>query len=415
MGGTWRKSWRTMCVVVGLLVLGACSDASDPPSPDPETWAVPGLVDADGDPMSVPEPRPATGRVIEVGPGEGDDAPVVRAALSDASPGDTVSLTTGTYELDSVDAGNGSANLVVPSGVRLQGAGADRTVLVSDLDDEDDSAVVRAEGVTDVTVTALAITSSYDGPLGTDTEDETTGGGPMFGVHIGERDGRGSRRVLVEDLRVERFRRHGISVKASREVTIRRNEVADATSVGPGGAGYGIAIEGRADQRDSGAPNDSRHHVVVDNQLDGEHLRHAILLQFPTHHNLIADNDVRGSRLDAIDLHGEGEYGNEIRGNTVRGGQRAGIALGNSGGSTHQHGASGEGNWIHENLLIENREGVLVILGTPNTLIERNHIVAGPESEAGILLDDAPGTKLWDNRIEDRGVEGFADVDDDER
>src|SRR5690606_29126646 len=140
------------------------------------------------------------------------------------------------------------------------------------------------------------------------------------------------------------------------------NEVADATSVGPGGAGYGIAIEGRADQRDTEAANDSRHHVVVGNVLDGEHLRHAILLQFPTHHNLIADNVVRGSRLDAIDLHGEGEYGNEVRGNRVTGGDRAGIALGNSGGSTHEHGATGEGNWVHDNLLIGNREGVLVIL-----------------------------------------------------
>lgn len=33
----------------------------------------------------------------------------------------------------------------------------------------------------------------------------------------------------------------------------------------------------------------------------------------------------------------------------------------------------------------------------------------------GILLDDAPGTKLRDNRIEDHGVDGFTDVDDDHR
>ena len=61
------------------------------------------------------------------------------------------------------------------------------------------------------------------------------------------------------------------------------------------------------------------------------------------------------------------------------------------------------------------RGGVLVILGTPDTLIERNRIVAGEGSEVGILLDDAPGTKLRDNRIEDHGVDGFTDVDDDHR
>lgn len=85
--------------------------------------------------------------------------------------------------------------------------------------------------------------------------------------------------------------------------------------------------------------------------LDGTHLRHAILLQFPTHDNLVAGNEVDGSRLDAIDLHGEGEYDNVIRGNRVAGGQRAGIALGNSGGETHEHGATGEGNVVADNVL----------------------------------------------------------------
>ncbi|WP_162599717.1 right-handed parallel beta-helix repeat-containing protein [Nocardioides solisilvae] len=228
----------------------------------------------------------------------------------------------------------------------------------------------------DVTVADLTVTSTYDGALGSDTEDEDAGGGPMFGVFVGSQDGRGSRRVLVERVRVERFQRHGISVKASREVTVRGCEVRDATSVGPGGAGYGIAVEGLADRRDPAAADDSRHHVVVDDVLHGHHLRHAILLQFPTHHNLAARNVVRRSRLDAIDLHGEGEYGNEVRENVVVDGERAGIALGNSGGTTHRHGASGEGNWIHDNVLVGNRVGVLVILGTPGTVVERNRVVA---------------------------------------
>jgi hypothetical protein len=212
--------------------------------------------------------------------------------------------------------------------------------------------------------------------------------------------------VLVENVGVERFERHGISVKASREVTLAGNHLTDATGVGAGGKGYGIAVEGRADQRDPDAADDSRHNVVVGNSFDGEHLRHAILLQFPTHNNLVADTESDGSILDAIDLHGEGEYLNEIRGNTVTGGQRAAVALGNSGGAKNKHDASGEGNWVHHNVLTGNRQGVLVILGTPGTVVEHNEITADEGSVVGIEVRNAPGTVVRQNTIA-RGAEGF--------
>lgn len=56
------------------------------------------------------------------------------------------------------------------------------------------------------------------------------------------------------------------------------------------------------------------------NVFDGEHLRHATLLQFPTHNKRIASNLIRGNVPESIDLHGEGDYLNEIRGNRVTGG-----------------------------------------------------------------------------------------------
>ncbi len=120
----------------------------------------------------------------------------------------------------------------------------------------------------------------------------------------------------------------------------------------------------------------------------------------------MADNTIVGSHLDAIDLHGEGEYLNEIRDNTVIGGQRAGIALGNSGGSKNKHDASGPGNWVYSNNLIGNRQGILVILGTPDTLIEDNKITAGEDSKAGIEIRNAPGTTLLGNHITG-GTDGF--------
>ena len=384
-------------------------------------WSEPGLVSRDGRPFEIVLPTPAAGRELNVTdfgadpePHSGDDAEAIRATLDEADEGDTVVLPEGTFDLRSSHPDEQSTHVLLRSGVFLRGAGPDRTVLVSDFDGDDDSVVLLAEAVEDVVISGLTVTSTYDGPLGTDPDDDDAGGGPMFGIKIGERDGRGSARVLVEDVRVERFQRHGISLKATREVIVRGCLVADATSVGPGGAGYGIAIEGRAGQRDPEALNDSRHNMVIDNVFDGEHLRHAILLQFPTHNNLLADNLVAGSVLDAIDMHGEGEYLNEIRGNTVTDGRRAAIALGNPGGETHGHAASGEGNWVHDNDLIGNKEGIVVILGTPDTLVEANRIVAGADSEIGIQIEDAPGTVVRDNVLVPTGDFQPIQVDEDD-
>lgn len=392
-------------IVVCLLVVSLTACSGDDPA-GPRAAPSAGLVGPDGAPVEVPVPAGPTGTsydVTDLGadpePGAGDDAPAIREALATAEPGDEVVLPAGVYDLRSAEPGDEDANLLLADGVLLRGAGSSATVLRTSFDGEEGSAVVRGAGVEGASVSGVTISSVHDGDLGTDPDEEGPGGGPMYGVQIGEDDGEGSRRVLVDDVSVELFQRHGITVKASREVTVTGCRVADATSVGPGGSGYGIVVEGKPDQRDPGARNDSRHNVVVDNHLDGRHLRHGILLQFPTHHNLVADNVVDGGVLDAIDLHGEGEYLNEIRGNTVTGVDAAAVALGNSGGEENRHDASGEGNWIHDNRLVGNRQGVLVILGTPDTLIEDNEIVGRRDSEVGIELRNAPGTVVRDNTV----------------
>lgn len=406
---------RRCGVVVGLLAvsLSACTgDGPAAPRSTSEattgsgTRPTAGLVAPDGTPVDVPVPAPPTGTsydVTDLGadpePGTGDDAPAIREALAAAEAGDEVVVPAGVYDLRSTHPDDEEANLLLADGVQLRGAGRGATVLRTSFDGEDDSAVVRGAGVEDAAVRDLTISSEHDGDLGSDPDEEGPGGGPMYGVQIGADDGEGSSRVLVEDVSVELFQRHGITVKASREVTVTDCRVADATSVGPGGSGYGIVVEGRADQRDPAAGDDSRHNVVVDNHLDGTHLRHGILLQFPTHNNLIADNTVDGGVLDAIDLHGEGEYLNEIRGNTVTGVDAAAVALGNSGGEEHQHDASGEGNWIHDNRLVGNEQGVLVILGTPDTLVDDNEVVGRDRSAVGIELRNAPGTVVRENTV----------------
>lgn len=420
-----------IALAVGLaLTLAGCtsgsrevpesSRAAEQPSTAPpatatprQEWTAPGLVDAAGSPVEVPLPAPVTGRSISAAdlgadpaPGSEDDAAPIRRAIAEADPGDEVVLPAGVFDLRSTDADDPAVNVVLRSGVAVRGAGVGRTVLLSYLDDVDDSAVLRGAGVHDVTVADLTVTSRYDGPLGVDPE-ETSGGGPMYGIHLRARGGEGSSRVLVQRVHVERFQRHGISIKGSREVTVTDCLLADATSVGPGGSGYGVAVEGLAGGRDPGAQDDARHNVVTRNRFLGEHLRHAILLQFPTHNNLVADNSIEGSVLDAIDLHGEGEYLNEIRGNVVEGGTAAAIALGNSGGAKNKHDASGWGNWVHGNVLTDNRQGVLVILGTPQTLIENNEIIAGEESRSGIEVRNGPGTVVRANSVVGGSSEAF--------
>ena len=403
----------TAFIVEGFDGLVGSNGAVGPAPNGHNDWQKPGLVDRSGAPIEVPTPGPATGRTLDVthfganpDPDSHDDAAAIRAALDAAVPGDEVLLPAGTYDLRSTDPADKSANIVLQSGVDLRGEGKESTVLLTSLDGEENSKVIGGSGVHDVIIADFSITSHHKGPLGDDPDDSDASGGPMYGIYLGARKGQASSRVLVENLGISKFERHGISVKASREVTLSGNHVSGATAVGPGGQGYGIAIEGSADQHDPDAANDSRHNVVIGNTFDGKHLRHAILLQFPTHNNLVAENTITGSLLDAIDLHGEGEYLNEIRDNTVIGGHRAGIGLGNSGGSRNKHDASGPGNWVHSNFLTGNRQGVLVILGTPDTLIEDNRITAGEDSKVGIEVRNAPGTELHGNHITG-GTDGF--------
>ena len=228
------------------------NDKAVEPAPSEQgDWQVPGLVDRSGAPIEVPTPGPATGRTLDVtdfgadpDPDSHDDAAAIRAALDAAEPGDEVVLPAGTYDLRSTDPADESANIVLRSGVDLRGEGQERTVLLTSLDGEDDSRVIRGSGVHDVIVADFTITSRHEGPLGDDPDDGDAGGGPMYGIYLGAYEGKASSRVLVENLSIRRFERHGISVKASREVTLSGNYVSEATAVGPGGQGYGIAIEG---------------------------------------------------------------------------------------------------------------------------------------------------------------------------
>ena len=141
---------------------------------------------------------PVTGRTLDVtdfgadpDPDSHDDAAAIRAALDAAEPGDEVVLPAGTYDLRSTDPDDKSANIVLRSGVDLRGEGQERTVLLTSLDGEDDSRVIRGSGVNDVIIADFTITSRHEGPLGDDPDDGDAGGGPMYGIHFGAQEGTG--------------------------------------------------------------------------------------------------------------------------------------------------------------------------------------------------------------------------------
>ncbi|WP_156739558.1 right-handed parallel beta-helix repeat-containing protein [Occultella aeris] len=398
-------------------VVDDLSDLLPGPDPDAVPWTEPGLVEPDGTAHVITEPAPAAGATLDVrdygadpAPDTGDDAVGLRAAIAAADAGDRVLLPPGTYDLISTDPADPTTHVVLRSGVHLIGSGADVTILRSALTEETSAGkVLRGYGVHDVVIADLTVTSTFDGPFSDDPNDNTIGGGPTYGIYLAHQGPNGSERVLVENVTVERFQRIAIRIERSRDVIVRGSHFANATSVGGGGAGYGIAIQGAPGEDRYAYDDDSRYSLITGNTFDGTYLRHAILLQYYTHNNLITGNTITGGVLDAIDLHGEDEYQNEISWNAVTGGRAAGIALGNTGGGATQHDASGPGNWVHHNTLRGNREAVIVMLGSPATLIEHNVIVAGQFAPArsGIELRNAPGTVVRANVVTGNRAEGF--------
>ncbi|GAB4086249.1 hypothetical protein GCM10028784_28790 [Myceligenerans cantabricum] len=386
------------------------------PDPDAEPWTEPGLVESDGTQYRPAEPGAVTGRTVDArdhgadpAADSGDDAAAIRAALDAAQPGDEVYLPAGTYDLLTTEPADPTTNVALRSGIDLRGDGV-RTILRSALTPQTQSGkVLRGYGIQDVQVSDLTVSSAYDGPLPTDHQDATAGGGPAYGVVVANLGSRASLQVRLEDIVVERFQKMGVRIEKSRDVTVRDSTFRDATSVAGGGNGYGIAIQGTAGKDRYAYTDDSRHNTVLGNLFEGTHLRHAVLLQYWTHNNLIADNAIDGGVLDAIDLHGEDEYLNEIRHNTIKDVQAAAIALGNTGGTATQHDAAGHGNWVHGNVLKNNREGILLMLGTPGTLVEHNTVTKGRGGHvrSGIEIRNAPGTVVRHNIVLANHAETF--------
>jgi hypothetical protein len=388
------------------------------PDPDAEPFTAPGLTEPDGSPHPLPPRNPVSGATLdvtefgaEVADGAHDDTPAINAAIGAAEPGDEVFLPAGVYNLHSGVASDASSNIALRSGINLRGAGQEETILRSSFTRSDGNGkVVRGYGVTDVVISDLTVTSTFDGPF-SDDPNADAGGGPQYGIFLSDAVTLPSQRVYIERVTVERYERMGVRIASSRDVVVSASRFREATSVGGGGRGYGVSIQGIAKTDRLGFPDDSRHNVVRDSIFEGPYLRHGVLLQFVTHNNLVAGNRFHDIALDAVDLHGEDEYLNEVRHNRFDGVRAAAIALGNTGGTPpSNHDAAGPGNWIHHNQIrVAAREGIKVHMGTPDTLIEHNTItgLGGPERGRGIQILHAPGTVVRHNEVSANRAGGF--------
>ncbi|WP_159886227.1 S-layer homology domain-containing protein [Paenibacillus puerhi] len=397
--------------------------------PSVPLYTKPGLHHPDGTPAGIPAANPVTGRTLNVidfgaDPADNatDDLPAIQAALDAAREGDEVYFPNGTYNLISKLAGDSTdTHFSVKNKVNLRGESQEGAVLLSYLgaSSSSSSRVIKAFNKSDVTISHLTITSTYDGPMPTDpTIRVSDTGGPKYGIVIDDSALKGSSHIVIDHVTIEKFEKYAVRISESHHNVVQNSIIRNATNIGAGGAGYGVSVQGTPKQHRLGYDNDTYFNVVRNNVFEGPYLRHGALVQYYAHNNLVADNVFRGTVYDAIDLHGEDEYLNEISGNLIENVSRGGaIGVGNTGGTppNSNHDEAGPFNYIHDNTIRNSQTGIQVYMGSPDTTIERNVIentttVFEGKTPVGLYLLNAPRTVVRDNVIRNNTSPDFRAV-----
>lgn len=382
-------------------------------TPAPPAGTVPftkaGLTNPDGTVHELHTPNPVTGATIDVtsygvdlADNANDDRVAIQNAINAASPGDEVYLPNGVYNL--ITSPDGFVNLKLKSGVNLRGESEASTILKSSIDDIKNSSVVKSSSQHDIKVSNLTITSTWNRNFSLEhATNNPDAGGPDSSIAVANYGEIPSFNVTIDHVTVERFRRMAIRIENSHDVIVRHSTFRNATDLGGGGAGYGTSIQGMPKVDRLGFANDTYWNVVEDSTFEGPYLRHGSLIQNVAHNNVLRNNHYMNTKLDSIDLHGELEYLNDVYGNTIEniltGG---GVGLGNTGGTApSNHSKSGPNNHIHDNVIRNSREGIVVTMGTPDTLIENNIIenTTSVDNAVGINILNGPGTRIVNNTI----------------
>ena len=363
----------------------------------------PGLLNTDGTTHEIHTPNKVTGQTINVldfgadaDDNDNDDLPAITAAMQSAAFGDEIYFPNGVYNLNSTSSGDSKSHLYLKSGVNLRGEDRDSTILKSGFGDKTIDRFLKMRGLHDIVIAHLTLTSAFNGKYSTDTKtNNPQAGGPKYVISIEDDAGSPSYNITVDSVFVEKYRVHGVRLSKSHDVVVENSIFKNATDVAGGGAGYGVSIQGNKLH-----DNNSKFNLVKNCRFLGPYIRHGVVMQYATHNNAVRNNSAINTRLDAIDLHGEDEYLNEIYLNEVRDVLTgAGVGVGNT-GSTHD--ASGPYNYIHDNMMINCREGVKVYLGSPDTRIENNIVSESTVSSGkGIYLLNAPRTIVKGNQIHD--------------
>ncbi|MHA6484931.1 S-layer homology domain-containing protein [Paenibacillus sp. strain BS8-2] len=419
--------------ITGDLLTDPIGPVDQQPSPNVESRPIKaGLYNPDGTPHELPLQNATTGQRINVmdhgavGDGVADDRPAIQHAINAAQPGDEVYLPNGIYKLMSTYSAD--THIMLKSGVNLIGESREGAILLSDFDNrlgpEDastgltnaSSKVLSAMNLNSLTISSLTITSTWDNEYPTDPAiAHPLRGGYKNGIYIDKSTSGSSAsapyNIVVDNVIIEKFEKTGVRMAKGQHLVVRNSLFRSATDIGGGGAGYGIALQGDFKVDRYSQEEDSQFNLIENNVFDGTNaMRHGIIVQAYTHNNLVQNNTLINNTYDAIDLHGEDEYLNEVTGNTVIGTRRgAGIALGNTGGGyPSNHSEAGPYNYIHNNTLRNNAEGITVVIGSPDTIIENNLIeidpstfVRGPYQQAliGLRLLNAPRTIASQNTI----------------
>lgn len=389
--------------------------------PGPPPGAVPftqaGLTKPNGSPHALHTPNPVTGRTLNVldfgaNPADDgrDDRPAIQAAIDAAVAGDEVYIPDGVYNLTTSP--DGLANLFLKSGVNIRGESESGTILKTSLDMIKNSTLFKSAKQHDFQISGMTLTSAWNKTYTTDHKSNNPdAGGPDSLIMIGNYGEDPSYNVTIHHVTVEKFRRMAIRIENSHDVIVRNSTFRNATDVGPGGSGYGVAIQGIPKVERLGFANDTLWNLVEDSRFEGPYLRHGALIQNVAHNNTIRNNAFIQTKLDAIDLHGELEYLNEISGNLVENILTGGaVGLGNTGGTApNDHSKSGPGNLIRDNIIRNSREGVVVTMGTPDTVIVNNLIenTAKIPDASGINILNGPGTIIRGNTIRNNTADGY--------
>lgn len=430
------KLFGTIALTALAVSLSGCSSAGESETPVDTSipqeisakfagdWNRPGLYEKDGKSHKMPQIQQQSGMVIDVTDyGAKADVPsfdnhsAFKKAIENAGEGDTIFVPEGSFYFKNYVRASTEyyAQISLKSGVTLEGAGPDKTKIVSAFTEamnrDESTTVIAAVNQKSVVIKNLTVTSATSDSVLPDPDDSnlqtTTYTAPKYGITlasggaVSEAEDQ-ARNLVVDNCLVEKFQRMGVRIAKVQETIVRNSTFQKATCLGGGGMGYGVNIQGHGNGFDvTDTFIDTKFNVVEDNKFVGPYLRHGSLVQYYAHNNLIQNNTFENILLDAIDMHGEDEYSNEITKNTIINTRKgAAIGLGNTGAT---HDASGRNNFIHENTITNGSRAIDIILGTPATMVYNNQITG---TDKGISCSNANGTIIMKNSFKD--IKGFA-------